>query len=360
MSEVAMAEKRRRRPSLGMAEVVRTGRPMDEAAESRWAQRALAAVRPRARGAPLPPHLRVAVNFHPDHMVGGRTVLESLAASGTYRSQFETGISNGGLTARRGGDRFEWERRSFDGVYDDAPPQHRPKYGALNHRERDVGAAPRFGSAYLPPGAGMRARTAAPLPHLKYGALNHRERDVGAAPRFGSAYLRLAAHTLARTTFCFPDSVNNPERFGTANACDLIAAAEDFARSVRTEAQEARTGGMLDDYVEAHVHGPVVLAADVEAVVLDPCYRGTRLAEQAAALEVPVEWHEGRVLTVDELVRHPDFRGRRIMELGRRLVVHERLDASIIGAARAAGAAHVQDLKLLWHLVARFGTPRVH
>lgn len=315
-----MAEKRRRRPSLGMAEVVRTGRPMDEAAESRWAQRALAAVRPRARGAPLPPHLRVTVNFHPDHMVGGRTVLESLAASGTYRSQFETGISNGGLTARRGGDRFEWERRSFDGVYDDAPPQHRPKYGALNHRER----------------------------------------DVGAAPRFGSAYLRLAAHTLARTTFCFPDSVNNPERFGTANACDLIAAAEDFARSVRTEAQEARTGGMLDDYVEAHVHGPVVLAADVEAVVLDPCYRGTRLAEQAAALEVPVEWHEGRVLTVDELVRHPDFRGRRIMELGRRLVVHERLDASIIGAARAAGAAHVQDLKLLWHLVARFGTPRVH
>jgi len=29
---------------------------------------------------------------------------------------------------------------------------------------------------------------------------------------------------------------------------------------------------LLDDYIEAQVHGPLLLAHDVEALVLDPCY----------------------------------------------------------------------------------------
>ncbi|MEO7267806.1 MAG: DUF3626 domain-containing protein [Knoellia sp.] len=37
----------------------------------------------------------------------------------------------------------------FGGAYDDASPGQRPKYGALNHRRRSVGAAVRFGSAQL-------------------------------------------------------------------------------------------------------------------------------------------------------------------------------------------------------------------
>ena len=39
----------------------------------------------------------------------------------------------------------------------------------------------------------------------------------------------------------------------------------------------------LDDYIEAHVHGPVHRERDVEAIVLDPCYRGTEV-EVAAEL----------------------------------------------------------------------------
>ena len=61
---------------------------------------------------------RVTLNFHPDRVMSdGRTVAEALRDEGIYRSQFETGISNGGLTAFPGGDRDEWERRLFDGAY---------------------------------------------------------------------------------------------------------------------------------------------------------------------------------------------------------------------------------------------------
>ncbi len=47
--------------------------------------------------------MRVTVNFHPDRLLAGATVLAWLAREGVYRSQFETGISNGGLTAHPGG-----------------------------------------------------------------------------------------------------------------------------------------------------------------------------------------------------------------------------------------------------------------
>lgn len=47
--------------------------------------------------------MSVTLQFHPDWPYAGGLVIESLARDGRYRSQFETGISNGGLTAHRGG-----------------------------------------------------------------------------------------------------------------------------------------------------------------------------------------------------------------------------------------------------------------
>jgi hypothetical protein len=66
-----------------------------------------------------------------------------------YLSQFETGVSNGGLTAHPGGDRFVWEQRMFASVYDTLHPETRPKYGALNLYGDPHGAAPRFGACYF-------------------------------------------------------------------------------------------------------------------------------------------------------------------------------------------------------------------
>lgn len=244
-------------------------------------------------GPPMDPDLRVDLHFHPDR------ALAEIVRDGVYRSQFETGTSNGGLTAHPGGDRWRWESRLFGGVYDEAPAARRPKYGALNHRRR----------------------------------------PEGGAIRFGSAHLRLTADTLTRTTFCYPDSVFEPVHFGVAERMSLI------------ELAEADDRDLLDDYVEAHVHGPVRLDRDVEAIVLDPCFRGTAVEDLAGELPCAVEWHRGFRLPVRDLTA--DYRGAEVVELGRRLAVDGFLDARIIGRAR--GHEHPRLVKVLWHHVARFG-----
>jgi hypothetical protein len=261
--------------------------------------RALAHVSALATGGPLDPDLRVTLNFHP-------AFLGRLAEDGFYRSQFVTGTSNGGLTAHPGGDRWRWESRIFGGAYDDAPAHERPVYGALDHRRR----------------------------------------PFGAAPRFGSAHLRLSAAALARTTFCYPDSVLEPTAFGVAErAAPLVALALD-------DGQDA-----LDDYVEAQVHGPVDLARDVEALVLDPSFRGTEVEAAARALPCPVAWHDGFRLSVTELRRHPGYRGPRFVELGAELAVDGWLDARIVQEAAESGRYDRQEVKRVWHLLARFGAP---
>ncbi|MGW6442403.1 DUF3626 domain-containing protein [Lentzea sp. NPDC055074] len=247
-------------------------------------ERAVAYVDARSSGEPLPRDLRVTLNFHP-----GRGVLAKLVADGVYRSQFETGTSNGGLTAHPGGARWEWESRLFGGAYDDAAPADRPKYGALNHRRR----------------------------------------EHGAAPRFGSAHLRLKEHVLDRTTFCYPDSVFDPVDFGTARRFDLIRRIDD-----RDE---------LDDYVEAHVHGPVTLH-DVEAVVLDPTFPDVDLP-------CPVERHPGFRLSTQDLLRHADYRTPESVALGLALARDGLLTPHLLDEADAPP----QVVKHLWHHLARYG-----
>jgi hypothetical protein len=178
-----------------------------------------------------------------------------------------------------------------------------------------------------------------------YGALNLRRKAVGAAPRFGSAHLRLTADCLDRATFCYPDSFLEPTDFGVA------------ARMRLAELAAAWDGDPLDGYVEAHVHGPVRLDRDVEALVLDPCYRGTPVAAAAGRLPCPVEWHPGFRLSVEELRRHPDYRGPEFVALGVEIAVDGRLDPAVIGAAAATGRYDLQSLKRVWHHVACFGCP---
>jgi hypothetical protein len=67
------------------------------------------------------------------------------------------------------------------------------------------------------------------------------------------------------------------------------------------ELAQADTPDALDDYIEAHVHGPVRLDRHIEALVLDPSYRGTRVEAAAGRLPCPVQWHNGFRLAVDEL-----------------------------------------------------------
>jgi len=142
------------------------------------------------------------IHFHPNWPHGARTVIESMAADGIYRSQFTTGISNGGLTAFRGGDRWRWENRLFSGRYDEGPATDLPVYGVWNRRA-DI---------------------------------------YGGAVRFGSSYLRLKPEAIERATFCFPDSARNPADLGDRHSLPRLCRLADEAGS-----------DDLNDYVEAQI-----------------------------------------------------------------------------------------------------------
>ncbi|MFF4488126.1 DUF3626 domain-containing protein [Streptomyces sp. NPDC001544] len=272
---------------------------------SAWARAALRHVAALSSGPPVDPDLRITLNFHPDRLSGGLPLLRALARDGAYHSQFVTGTSNGGLTAHSGGDRWRWESRMFGGAYDDAPARERPVYGALDFRRQ----------------------------------------AVGAAPRFGSSHFRLTSAVLARATFCYPDSAAEPADFGVAAGMSLIALAE-------ADEQDA-----LNDYIEAHVHAGVLLDRDVEALVLDASYRGTPVEAAARLLPCPLEWHPGYRLTVPELRRRADYRGPEYAALGAAIAEDGLLTPRIIGDAARTGRHELQDLKMVWHTLARFGAP---
>ncbi|WP_437928808.1 DUF3626 domain-containing protein [Sorangium sp. So ce291] len=286
-------------PTVLQAEVPGTYTPPAGSPQAR----ALDYVAARSVGSQVDPTLRVTLNFHPDRLHRGIPILRELAADGVYRSQFETGTSNGGLTAHPGGSRWQWESRIFGSAYDDAPPAERPKYGALNYRRR----------------------------------------VTGGAPRFGSAHLRLRPEVLFRSTFCYPDSFFDPTHFGVASHMALIPLAEADDRDP------------LDDHIEAHVHGPLRLACDVEAIVLDPCFHGTEVESMARALPCPIEWHPGFRLQVDVLRRHPGYRGPEYVELGLALAQDGHITPAIIGDAARTGRYELQEIKKVWHYLARFG-----
>lgn len=273
-----------------------------------YAKRAVDYVAARSVGRPLPPGARVTINFHPDVVAGGQLTLAALAEEKLYRSQFETGTSSGGLTAHHGGDRWLWEHHMFGGVYDEAEAQHRPKYGALNLRNW----------------------------------------EVGGSPRFGSAHLRLAAHVMERTTFCYPDSHLHPRDFGVASAMHLI------------ELFNTNDSGLdvLDNYIEAHIHGPLRMEADVEAVVLDPCYRSSAVEEAAMKLPCTVEWHSGFSLRRNQLGVCSGYRGQDAADVLAGLAAGPFITPMAIGALRS-GATDPQLIKRAWHCVARFGASTV-
>lgn len=230
-------------------------------------------------------------------------VLQCIARDGIYRSQFETRISNGGLTAHEGGDRYRWESRIFAGYYDQRPAGERPKYGALA-----------CGDGY------------------------------GASPRFGSCYFRLQPSSLARCSFCFPDSYYEPEHFGTARKMDLLRLLE-----------ANPPDDLLDRYVEAHLHGPMVIAEDVEALVLDPSYRGTEIERWAVGLPCPLEWHPGYATELETLRANASYRGAEIVEVATQVARGGRLTPRILGEARGDARFDSQQLKRVWHCLARFG-----
>jgi hypothetical protein len=173
-----------------------------------------------------------------------------------------------------------------------------------------------------------------------YGAWNRNVDPYGGAIRFGSAYVRLRAEVTRRCTFCFPDSVLEPTDVGDASLLPHLSRMADESGF-----------DVLDDCVEAHVHGGVSLSEDVEAVVLDPCFRGTEVETAATAMGCAVEFHPGFSAAPDDF--DPVYRGSHIVELARSL--GDNLDPKTVGAAARSGQYPPQHIKQVWHCLARFG-----
>lgn len=277
---------------------------------------------------PLTETARVTLNFHPDREGrDGVTVAQGLLRDGSYRSQFETGITNGSPTAFPGGDRDRWESLLFGGAYDGVT-QERPKYGAFN-------------------------------------VMRHPD---GGSPRFGSCYVELSREMLQRCTFTWGDSYYHPEHAGTIDRFDTVLAAwlEATDLGVLNEHLSRTTdrphGRALDEYIEAQVHGPIDLALDVEALVIDPAFddteTGAHLEAIAARYGIALRRHAGFVLHPSDVPS--DFRGPHMRPLAERIAGDSDFDAATLGrAARTIGhdPETWQHIKQLWHVLVRFGRP---
>ncbi len=309
----------------------------------------------------LKQHARVALHFHPDrpdqHL---KTVAENLLHCGFYKSQFETLLSNGSVSAHPGGARDLWEKHLFAGAYNlvGSTNAQRPKYGALN-------------------------------------LMLHAD---GPSPRFGSCYFLLKPAVSRRCTFTFLDSHQDPKEKGTYEEFDDILAAllaevfnYDFAlgegnltvpklvqhlatnlESQDTLASDRDPARNSNHYIEAQVHGDVLLERDIDILVADPSFKATKIGETLENLckyyHIALKWHAGFALPLEDVPS--DFRGPTMPSLARRLTQGHYIDTSIIGAAamdlkrnseawldRGSAAETLQELKLLWHVLVKFGLP---
>ncbi|MGG3280122.1 DUF3626 domain-containing protein [Paenibacillus solani] len=306
---------------------------------------------------------RVALHFHPDRPnANNKSVAESLLQQGLYKSQFETQISNGSVSAYPGGARDLWEKKLFCGAYqlDGVTDSQRPKYGALN-------------------------------------LMLHPD---GPAPRFGSCYFLLEPKVSYRCTYTYLDSHQDPKEKGTYKEFDAILAAIFKDAFFRNDAigeknltpkklidhlllnlerplkdpSNHKSNRNLNHYIEAQVHGDISLREDVEVLVADPSFKGTYIGAlfEQICLKYSIElyWHMGFAMHVDEIPS--DFRGPTMPSLAKRIAVNGYIYASVIGEAvkdlrrnpelwkdRGSYEEVLQELKYMWHILVRFGRPFV-
>ena len=306
---------------------------------------------------------RVAIHFHPERLTkNGQSVAEGLLEAGTFKTQFETGISSGSPTAFPGGERDFWERRFFGGAYhqNGLSPAGRPRYGALALMGHPDGPSPRFGSCYFLLYADVNKRSS-----FTFGGSqddlemertgSHQELAPCIAPLFtevikgngvlgmeGLTVNTLLEHLANRLPAPFPRPPGRP------------------------------LGNALDSFIEAQVHGEVSLRNDVERLVADPAFRGTVMEELfyliSSRYEIELDWHPGFTLPAQKVPEA--FRGYPTQALATRIAGNGLLDAARIGSAANAFTLQPElwhewdtfdegltSFRRLWHVLVKYGAP---
>jgi hypothetical protein len=320
-------------------------------------------------------HARVVVHFHPDRLgPKSSTVAEALLSEGVYRNQFETGLSSGGLSAFRGGARDAWELTLFGGAYHmgAVPASERPKYGALELVRFPDGPIPRFGSCYfvLRPSVSMRTS------FTFMGSEDPRATErLGVIDQMDCVMTALLAEIEEGGMASPPWPPFRAPTLGVPNLT-VFRLLKDIIKDLqqpRREPAEGELGRVLDTEIEAQVHGPIELHRDVELLVADPAFvetpTGARLRELALRNGIPLRWHPGFRLSVNDV---PDyFRGPAMVRLASRIAGEDgMLDAAVIGSAEPSlrkqpdswrewgdYAEALQHLKQLWHVLVHYGLP---
>ena len=306
-------------------------------------------------------HARVALHFHPDRPDPTmNTVAKAMLEQGIYTSQFETLLSSGSVSAYPGGERDLWEKRIFGGSYhlDSTTNRERPKYGALD-------------------------------------VMRHPD---GPSPRFGSCYFLLNPEVSKRCTYTYLDSHQDPKEKGTYEEFEDILAAlmrdaflSDFAIGERNltpqklvdhlrtnleqpfvDPSSKEANRNLNHYIEAQVHGDFSFQDDVDLLIADPSFKGTyigQILQQLCARDsINLYWHMGFAMRVEDIPTN--FRGPSMSSLAKCIAQDDFIDVSTIGiaaldlkrdpvpwGARGTYEEVLQELKLLWHVLVRYGKP---
>jgi Protein of unknown function (DUF3626) len=299
---------------------------------------------------------RIAVHLHPDRVVGDSTVSQALLADGIYKSQFETRISNGSVTAYKDGPRDEWERVLFGGNYHVGGVElsQRPKYGAFDLVRNSDGPTPRFGSCFFVLRPEVMLRTT-----FTYGGSQDSPAYLGTIDEFDAVVSALLAE-------CF----NRDSALGVSNVRPANLIARIIGLDRLPKVSDESTSRNLDHFIEAQIHGPIRLDRDVESLVADPSFRGTEIWDDLVNMShkfgFPIQLHPGfRMRAADVPL---DFRGPNMPSLAARVAIGGVIDARAIGIAaqelykdsdawkdRGSLAEVLQELKLLWHILVKYG-----
>ncbi|WP_233962946.1 DUF3626 domain-containing protein [Shewanella indica] len=306
----------------------------------------------------LAQHGRIAFHFHPDRIDSrGWPVLAGMLADGIYKTQFETRVSNGKLSPQVGGPRDHWENQLFGDCYRGA--RGRPKYGALDLGMHQNGPSARFGSCYLLSSPALLHRCT-----FSYLDSCREPREKGTAACFEDIFAALFNECFERS------SALGVGQLRPAALVDYLVDALPLGVAARFERPMS---GDLDHYIEAQCHGELVIGEDLTHLVADPAFKGTEMEILMQRLcdkyRLQLCWHQGYQMPVDEVP--PDFRGAAMPKLAALVARDGLLDARLIG--EAALALHKdpqqwrmlgnetelkQQLKLLWHVLVRFGHSR--
>jgi hypothetical protein len=268
-------------------------------------------------------------------------------------------LSSGSVSAHPGGARDLWEKQLFGGAYQQAgvDKSHRPKYGSLDLLGHADGPSPRFGSCYflLKPEVNRRCT-------FTYLDSHQDPKEKGTLDEFDDIMAALLSDS-------FSDEVVLGEQVRPARLLHRLAHSSDIPIDERLLAHHRK---VLDHYVEAQVHGPVSLTTDVDILVVDPSFKGTttgaNLENACKNFGISLYWHSGYLLNVSEVPS--DFRGPTMPSLAGRVAPDGLLNVKKIGDAaaslrrdpkswadRGADKDILQELKLLWHVLLRFGSP---